>query len=194
MALKAEQEALLTEILNKSWSELQALEFQGSLLIPVQLKRRRADGSWETVPVMLRVPRESDLRMARIAARTWAERVGLNPQLDPDVFDNMDTVCILSRCVRNATEPHEPWEPDPEILESRYDIPQLELLWAKLEAYKHVIDPRPETMNEDAFMAMVALIAKERVIYPLVALGGRSQTNFIVTMASRLQNSLDSKS
>lgn len=182
------------ELLDMTWEELGAIEFQDRLLFPHNIVRLRAGGKRETIPVMLRVPREPDTRKARILARQWAEEEKLNPNLDPDLFDDLDTICVLSAAIRNTTPPHEPWVPDPRELEKQYDRPSLDAAWARLEALRMVIDPRPDEMDEESFLALVAMISKKAEIDPLAALGSDGQTNFIVRMAKRLQSCLEPKS
>lgn len=193
MPLDAERERIVAEFLSKTWADLEPLEFAGYLLFPDVVKRRRKDGSFEEIPICLRVPREPELRKARLDARAWAKEEGLDPELDPLHFDNLDTWCILSIAIRNRTEPHEPWEPDPKRLEREYDVPSLEYLWAKLEAYRVVIDPRPEDLGEDETLAVIAMIANTANVAPLAGLGSRAQNGLIVTMARRFLSSQTSK-
>lgn len=189
-----ENAQLVQAILEKTWDELETLEHAGYLLFPDTLRRRKRDGTWEEIPVTLRVPREPETRRARVQARQWAKEEGLDPQLDPDVFDNMDTMCILAMAIRNATPPHEPWEPDPKVLESKYDRPCLDAMWAKLEALRTVIDPRPNQLSEEDIAAVIASIASTRTTVPLAVFAGAAQNSCVVSMAEQLMSLLGSKS
>lgn len=180
-------------ILSKTWEELEALEYQDRLLFPFEIMRKRAKG-WEKTPVALRVPREPDAREARAKARAWAKEEGLDPELDSDLFDNMDTMVMLSLSIRNIKPPHEPWEPDYKKLEERYDRPSLDAAWSHLEALRSVIDPRPEEIDRETTIGLIGVIAKKRNIVPLAAYAGRAQNSCIVTMAELAQSYLDSKS
>lgn len=191
---KDDNAALVEAILSKNWEELQTMEFAGYLLFPEELQRRRKDGTFESIPVMLRVPREHEMRKARVQARQWAKDEGLVPELDPDLFDNMDTMCTLALAIRNITEPHEPFEPDPKRLEQVYDRVCLDALWGKLEAYRTVLDPRPDTLSETETMAVIAAVAKVGNLVPLAAFGGRSQNSLVVSMARQLVSSPTFKS
>lgn len=193
MALEKDSASLIEAILSKTWEELEALEFQGSLLFPAEVVRRRAK-DWERIPVMLKVPREPDMRKARLKAREWAAREKLDPELDPGMFDNMDTMCVLADAIRNVSPPHEPWEPFPEELEAKYDRPSLDAVWAQIEQLRKVIDPRPDALGEDVILAVISAVARSRSLVPLVAFAGDSQTNCIITMAVQLQSFLGSKS
>lgn len=192
MSLAKDSTSLVEAILSKSWDELAALEFQGALLFPAELVRRKVQG-WDRIPVMLKVPREPDLRKARLRAREWAKREGIDVELDASYFDNMDTMCVLSECIRNVSPPHEPWEPFPEKLESLYDRPSLDALWAQIEQLRKVIDPRPDDVSEEQLLAIISAIARARNLVPLVAFGGALQSSLVVSMAVRLVSSPDFK-
>lgn len=196
MALEDRQEnaLLLANILSKKWEDFEAEEHADYLLFPEDLIKRKKDGTFENTPIMIRVPREHEMRKARIRARGWAKKEGLEPDIDPDLFDNMDSMCVLSVAIRNNTVPYEPYEPDPERLEKVYDRVCLDALWAKLEAYRQVIDPRVANLSEEETLAIIGVIAKARNVIPLAALGGASQNSFVVTMAVRLQSLLAPKS
>lgn len=188
-----DRQKVVQEILKRSWADLQVLEFQGHLLFPFQIVRYTTSGR-ELIDVALQVPREPISRKARLQARAWAKRVDLNPTLDMDLFDNMDTMCLLSLCIRNITAPHEPWEPDPEVLEDRYERPSLDAAWARIEALRMVIDPQEGVVDEDTFALLVATIAKKGNIDPLAVLDSSGLQSFIVRMASLLQSSPHSES
>jgi hypothetical protein len=192
VALRSDSSGLIAAVLSKTWEELEAVEMDGQLLFPFDLKRRTSKG-WESVPVLLKVPREPDTRKARLQAREWARREKLDPDLDPELFSNMDSLCALSLCMRNVSPPHEPWEPFPDKLESLYDRPSLDAAWAMLDALKTVIDPRPHELSEEEMLGVIAAVARARNIVPLAAFAGESQNNCVVTMAQRLQSSQASK-
>lgn len=194
MPLKGSAEEIIAAILAKDWSELKAIEHADRLLFPETLLKLKADGSFESIPVCLRVPREFEIRRARVQARKWAAEEDLDPELDPELFDNLDTLCLLAIAIRNATEPFEPWEPDPKRLDRNYDKPCLEALWAKIDAYRSVIDPRVEELDETETTMMIAAIAASRNVVPLAGCAGSAQNNFVVSMADQLQTLLGSKS
>lgn len=194
MPLKAAAEDIIADVLAKSWDELKAFEFADRLLFPETLLKLKADGTFESIPICLRIPREFELRAARIDARKWAVDEGLDPNLDSELFDNMDTVCTLTIAIRNATPPHEPWEPDPRRLERNYDKPSLEALWAKVDAYRSVIDPRVDELDETETLTLIAAVAAMRNVVPLAGLGGSAQNSLIVSMAVRLLSYQETKS
>ena len=113
-------------LINTKWGELEVLEHAGQLLFPGTLMRRKPKGEVEKTEVRIRVPRQSDLRKARVMARKICTDEGLDPNLDKDLFEDTEIVCTLSLCILNAkpmaTGAHEPWEPDPKLLEKKYDV------------------------------------------------------------------------
>ncbi len=189
MALRSDSKRLISIVLEKDWEELEAIEQDGGrLLFPFSLQRKTHKG-WEDIPVMLKVPREPDTRKARLRAREWAKKEKLDPDLDPEFFSNMDTMCLLADCIRNVKAPHEPWEPFPEKLEELYDRPSLDAAYAQIDALKTVIDPRPHNISEEEMWGIIAAVAKARNIVPLAAFAGESQNNCVVTMAQLLMSS-----
>lgn len=193
ITIAQDRQKLVQEILKRSWADLEVLEFQGHLLFPFQIVRYTATGR-ELINVMLQVPREPVSRKARLQARAWAAKEGLDPVLDPDLFDNMDTMCILSLSIRNTTPPHEPWEPDPAVLEAKYDRPSLDAAWARIEALRMVIDPQEGVVDDDTFSMLIAMIAKKGNIDPLAVLDSSGLQSFIVRTAKLLQSSQPSES
>lgn len=185
---------VIEQLIGKNWGELEILEHYGYLLFPETLYKRSKSGEFEKQPIVLRVPRQHELREARVEARRIAKDDGLDPSLDKDLIDDIETVCILSKAIRNCTPPHEPWEPDPRGLEKRYDRGSLIQLWAKLDALHQVVDPAPHKIGEEEMFALIAAIAKERNILPLAVYGPAAQASFVIFMASLLQSSLESRS
>lgn len=174
------------QLLEQSWTDLEAMEFAGYLLFPAELYRRRKSGDFERVKIALRVPRQHELRGARVRARQLAAEQGLDLDRDADMVSDLENVCILSVAIRNATEPHEPYEPDPARLERVWDKASLAQLWQKLDALYQVIDPAPSSMSEGELLVLLAKIAKERHLGPLAAYAPDARTFFIVTTAERL--------
>src|SRR5690606_28612109 len=148
----------------------ETVEINERLLFPGTITRLRANGKREITKVMLRVPREPDMRKARLEARKWAQDIGLNPALDVDLFDNMETMCALAMSIRNTSEPYEPWVATAQELESQYDRPSLDAAWAQIEALRRLLDPRESELGDDSFLSLVAMIAERSDISPLAAL------------------------
>jgi hypothetical protein len=140
------------------------------------------------------VPREPDNRKFRIEARKIAVEDKLDLKEDADLVDNLEIICTMAWAIRNVTEPHEPWEPEPRELEKRYDRGSIMQLWGQLDALATAIDPAAKDLDEAQMASVLASIAKERSIRPLAVLGPDAQSGFIVTMADRLLSFMDQKS
>lgn len=185
---------VLEQLMSKDWEDLKMLEHAGYLLFPENLYKRTKDGKFEAKPIMLRIPREPELRKARIESRRIAKEDGLDLNMDKDLIETIECTCILSMSIRNNTPPYEPWEPDPRLLEKYWDRSSLSQLWAKLDELAKVIDPRPENISSEEMLMLMTKIAKVRNIHPLHAYGPGAQNFFIVTMAGLSLTYLESKS
>jgi hypothetical protein len=189
-----QRDAAVGALLRKSWAELEALEFQGRLLFPGELRRYKADGSLFSVAVKLRVPRAGDLRKARVIARDLAARVKLDLDRDKDMVEGLENLVILQEAIRNTTEPYEPYVADPLELERSWDADSLAEVWTRLDALRAQIDPAPADMSQEQTFAVLAQIAAEQSITPLVAFGPGTRARFIISMATMLLSSLASRS
>ena len=185
---------VVEQLLGKSWGELEVLEHYGYLLFPDSIYKRKKDGTFDEIKVCLRVPRQHELRKARVEARKIALEDGLDLERDKDLFNDLETVCTLSIVIRNRTAPHEPMIPDPRELERDYDRASLMQLWAKVDSLNQVIDPAPHNISEEEMFALIAAIAKDRSISPLAVYAAGSLDTFVIFMASLLVNFLVSKS
>lgn len=183
----------LAALMTKDWSELEIFEHADHLLFPEKLIRRTKSGGWEEIDIMLRVPRDPDMRAARVEARALAQREKIDEEKDRDLFSNLESICILARAIRNSTAPYEAWEPEPLTLEKRYDKVCLQLLWEKLDKLNDILNPAPNQISPPEIVALIVAIAKARHLGPLVVYGQGAQTSFVVSMADLLLNSVGSK-
>ncbi len=190
---KEERAHAIAKLMTTKWSELEAIEHADYLLFPEVLTRRRKDGSWEEKPIMMRVAREHELRQARVKARQLAVKEGIDEERDQTSFNNLENMVILSMCIRNNTSPYEPWEPDPLLLERKYDRVCIHQLWDKLERLNDVLNPAPNNLSGPEIVALMISIAEARHLGPLVVYGPGAQTSFVVSMADLLLKSLTSK-
>ena len=184
---------VLTKLMTTDWSELEMVEHSDYLLFPETLYRRRPGGEWEEKSIMLRVPRDRDLRQARVTARSLAVKEKISEERDKDLFSNLENMCILALCIRNDTHPYEAWEPDALTLEKKYDKVCLQHMWEKLERLNDILNPAPNQLSPGEIVALIVSIAKARHLGPLVVYGPGAQTSFVVSMADLLLNSVASK-
>lgn len=183
----------IARLMTTDWEELEIVEHAEHLLFPDVLIKRRLGGKWEETPVMLRVPREKDLRQSRVEARAWAAREKISEKDDRDLFTNMENMCVLARCIRNATMPFESMHPDPEYLERNFDKVCLQHMWSKLDKLNDVLNPAPNQLSSPEIVTLIVAIAKARHLGPLVVYGPGAQTSLVVSMADLLLNSVASK-
>lgn len=183
----------MARLMTTDWAELETFEFADNLLFPETLYHRGSGGKWLEKSVMLRVPKPRDLRQARVEARLLAKQEKIDETKDKDLFVNLENMCILARGIRNDTEPYEPWEPDPLILEAKYDTVCLQHMWEKLERLNEVLNPAPKQLGSGEIVALIVAIAKARHLGPLIVYGPGAQTSFVVSMADLLLNSVGSK-
>lgn len=184
---------VIARLMRADWEGAGVIENGDYLLFPDKLIRRRADGTWEEKSVFLRVPRESDLRKARVQARALALQEKIDEQKDRDLFSNLENLCILAFAIRNNTAPFEPWQPEPLLLEKQYDKVCLQSMWTKLDQLHEVLNPAPNQLSAGEIVALIVAIARSRNLGPLVVYGPGAQTSFVVSMADLLLNSVGSK-
>ena len=174
--------------------EVEVLEHNEYLLFPCVILRRKSDGKFEENKCRLRVPREHEMRKARVQAREIMNEDGLDPELDKDLFTNIETWCILAQSIRDFTAPFAPFDPDPRSLEKRYDKHSLMAIWAKLDAFARIVDPRPDDLSSGEIIGLIVAMAREENTGPLAVYGTAAQSSCIVTMARLCAISLASKS
>lgn len=189
---KTNQHAM-AQLMSTDWDTLTAVEHADHLLFPDTLYKRKSDGKWEETKVMIRVPREKDLRAARVQARALAAKEGIDEDRDADMFRNLENLCVLSRIIRDATDPFAPFMPDPLILETKYDKACLQHMWEKADKLNSVVDPAPNQLSQGEIVALILAIAKSRHLGPLVVYGPGAQTSYVVSMGDLVLNLLSSK-
>jgi hypothetical protein len=118
---------------------------------------------------------------------------GLDPDRDKDLFESLETICILEDAIREPDGNYEPVYPFDGDLERCCDRQSLAAIYEILDSLSTVLDPNPNTISEDEMVALVGLIAERRDIVPLAVYGSDAQSFFIVTMADRLLSCMGSK-
>lgn len=177
----------------REFEELRALEFEGRLYFPETLKRRGAKGEFVEVPIVLRVPRQEERAKARVDARKWCEKIGLDPEKNPDHLDSFDTLCICARAIRDREPPHAQ-HMLPQDLVGTYDVRPLLEMWDRVNFYDRLLDPRPDELDDETFEKLVHQMRKAGNLRPLAAIGGYAQDTFVLRMASELSSFLTARS
>lgn len=184
----------------RKWSELESVEIDGRIVYFDVIRRRAKGGALVEVPIGLRVLRKDEARKSFFEAVRWAQTEGLLPKdlagvsnvrdktLDPKTFDDMETLCILARAIREPKEPHDQYRTVHQ-LEADHDMRSLEELWAKYRLYEDLTDPRESIQTEAEMWAVIAAVRSSESLRPLNGCVSRDQNACILFMASQ---SLDS--
>lgn len=184
------------ELRVRSWKDYEVVEHAelGGLFLDRLWKRNLETGAWEPLIVRFRVPRIDEVRAQRVLARETARAEKLDPEKDPDAFEDLDVACLLHIVLRETTVPYEPLAMDPRDLQRRLSKTMMKHAWRKLDYYQQLLDPTPGNITADQMVALSAVIVQERSIRPLAVFDSRSQASYIVTTAEAHVNSLLDKS
>lgn len=169
-------------IAGKTWEELGAVEHEQRLLFPDAIRRVRADGATEEVAILVRPLRKHERRSARLYARAWAKKEGVDPQVDPQLFDDMDTMSILAMAIREPKPPYEQHQ-QPEWLEQHYDAASLAQVWDRYQVWEDATDPRVEAASQEDLWRTILEIGRSRSVLPLTGFAPHLQRNCILSMA-----------
>jgi hypothetical protein len=139
------------------------------------------------------VPREKDLRKARIGAREQAQKEGLDWEADADLCINLEQLHILYHATRDPSPPHGQFFATPDDIADNYDRASIVSLSKQLDETALALDPVPSELTPDQVVIMAAAISKERSISPLSVYGPGAQVFCVISMASRLTSLLQHK-
>ncbi len=168
--------------------EMQAIEAGGRILFPDTVKRARKDGTFDEILICVRVPRPSEKQQARADAVRIFKKQGLDRAQDEDLFEELDTLAILARAMRDRAPPHDQFQPVEFLLsgdeKNGFDLGSLYEVWERLKVYQSMIDPRLDVVTEDDVVAAVLAIDMVQNLSPLVVMAGGAMDTFVVRMAS----------
>lgn len=165
-----------------NWETLGIEEHAGVLHMPAALKRRKATGEVEETPVMLRNVTNRHRFECRNTAREYAKTMKLDVDRDSDMVTEIENYAILAYAIRDPKtfDQHVPGVAE---LVHRYDAQSLVELWGIYNAWTEMLDPRFGELDEEQLWQVIARIAKEKTIRPLVSLPGVEQHSCIIAMA-----------
>lgn len=177
----------------KTLADLQAIEDGGRLLFPDVIRRAKAGGKWEEVPIMVRIPTPRDKRTARLEAIQHFTKHKLDRDKDADLFQEVETLSLLSRIMHERKPPHDRFVAELDWLlgdadGERYDLPSLYDVWDRVTLYRSMIDP---TLSEDEvttdLIVQAALgVADSGNLTPFAGIGGPAQDACVIGMANLL--------
>lgn len=174
----------LAELRKASWEELEVVQHEtGRLMFPAELRRRKADGTVEAVPVRVWVPVTGDYVEARKTARLWfAKLQGLDAERDKALFEEMDGVCVLARAIRNPQAPYAQFAQYDELAE-KYDQSSLRDIQERIKVFESLVDPRMSIPDEDTMWRVIAEVARKGTLLPLADIVGHEQPSLVLRMA-----------
>lgn len=185
----------------KSIEELAAIEAGGRVLIPDAIRTIDAKGKERLTPVMARVPTEQERALARIdaiahVARLNGQAMGARGEwtverarqvVGAEVFENLDTIAIVARCLLEPEPPHGQAYLL-EVLVGSFPLAALFAMYERLDFYARLFSPMVEALDEEQFWGVVGAIAAKRNLGPLAAMRGELQSAFITRMAEELSS------
>lgn len=185
----SERDVSFEEFLGRSWEELEVVEHEnGALMFPAELRKRDKLGKVARTPVRVRVPRPIDQLEARREARVWFDELRLDIEEDKEYLDQIEQICLLSRAIREFTEPHSQFVDSKEL--ATYDEACLKDIGEKINHLKLLQDPRDPIQSEDDFWRIVAEIKEKRqAISPLADIAGHEQHSFIMRLVWEVSKS-----
>lgn len=172
-----------TRITLANWETLGVAEHAGILHLPASIKRRAASGGVDMTPVMLRNVTNIHRFQCRAAAREYAKTVKLDVERDVDMVNEIENYAILAYAIRDP-KTYDQHVPGVAELVTRYDAQSLVELWGVYNAWVEMLDPRFGELDDEQLWKVIARIAAEKTIAPLVALAGFEQHTCIIAMAS----------
>lgn len=173
----------------KSLEDLDVVEQGNRLLFADSIKRFGPKGDLIEEQIRVKVPRLDDQVKARLEAIKVAGKYKIDREKDADLFEEFETLALVSICIREKEEPHSQAYTF-EQLYTGYDIPSLYDVWNHVQHYKKLIDPRISDPDiQDVVVAAIG-IAKKKNLTPLAAIAGSDLDSVIVSMASLLSNYL----
>jgi len=167
-----------------NWDSLGIAEHAGILHMPASIKRRTSSGGVELTPVMLRNVTNQHRFLCRNKAREYAATMNLDLDRDSDMVKEIENYAILAYAIRDP-KTYDQHLPGVAELVLRYDAQSLVELWGVYNAWVEMLDPRFGELDDEQLWQVIARIAREKHIGPLVALVGVEQHSCIIAMASQ---------
>jgi hypothetical protein len=156
---------------------------EGKLYLPVQLRRRGADGkAVVAAKALLTIPTNRQRFRARADSRALGLRFGLDLDRDKAQFDEIENYALLAFCLRDP-ETRGQLVPNAETLLDEYTDSALAEVWAQLNQWCELQDPRYGDLTTEQLWRVIAAVAVGGTALPLSAMPGFEQATCIVLMA-----------
>lgn len=196
----------LAWIQGKTLEDLKLVRYGRALLTPDAFRSRDEKGAIVAQPVLIRVPTDLDLDMARLDAirevqRLARTRLGADTLvttvdqarqiLGAERFETLDTTAVVARCTHEAKLPDNPTDMPQqfmtlELMRTSFNVRQIYDVWNHMELLAHMLDPRLGEIDEPTFWAFCGAISKVENASPLGAMQGATQNDYVVEASKRL--------
>jgi hypothetical protein len=166
-----------------NFAGLGVFEKDGILYLPTSIKQRNAAGGVTVAcDALLVTPTTTQRYRARSQARVMGKKFDLDPALDREQIDEMENYCLLAYCIRDK-QTRTQLEESAESLMKRFHDASLKEVWARLNHWCDLTDPRYGELSNEQLWQVIAAVASEGNLTPLVSMPGFEQATSIVFMA-----------
>jgi len=166
------------------WSDLGIEESKEGLLhFPDTLQRRKANGSLQSVEIMLRVPGNMQRVHARKRSRKMLDELELDKDEDRDFLEELEKYELLAYAMRDRKPPYVQHVPDGMSLWKSYDLTSLGKLNTRLALITEACDPRYGELTADEIWKVAMRIAAGGSASPLADIAGFDQATCITFLA-----------
>lgn len=174
----------LVRLATTDFSALGVVEDDKGLYLPTQVRRRAKNGKAEVMEeILLRCPSTLQRMRARTMAREFCTKeLGLDLTLDAKQFDDFENYAILCFAIRDPKTRGQ-LEPDLRALVERYTDQMLAEVWAKLNVWTDMMDPRYGELSAEKLWQVIVGVAGGNLL-PLVAMPTYGQSTCIAAMAA----------
>ena len=159
------------------------IEADGKLYLPTKIRVRKADGTAGTAEdVLLTAPTHQQRVAARVQAREWAVKVKLDLDRDKPEVDELENYWLLTYAIRDR-QTRSQLEESAVSLTRRFSDFSLKEVWARLNHWGDLMDPRYGDLSNEQLWQLIAEVAGKGTLLPLVATPGYAQATCIIFMA-----------
>lgn len=177
------RQARATEILVRQWGELGVTDHAGELYLRTKIRRRKADGSIDELPVALRRLDNAHRYRARVRSRERAGELGLDLERDKDLVTELESFEELAFALRDPDPPHDQFRMSAKELFQEFHVQELVAVYGELDAFTTKCDPRLFELDGEQLWRVIAEVAQRGDTLPLMSIGGVEQASCIVLSA-----------
>lgn len=170
--------------LEMDWAELGVEEGKdGELHFPDSIQKRGKGGKLKDIPIMLRLPTNTQRVTARRRARVWLQELELDEEKDSAFFDELEEYEILAFCIREPKAPFDQLVKDGKALFALHPDRSMKKIRTRLTLLIEACDPRFGELNADEIWKVALRMAARGDASPLADIAGFEQSACIVFLA-----------